>query len=60
MKRTAKIAIKRQTLRALTDDAAASVAGGGFTHNYKCTGDTVESHGPSCGTATICQTYFHC
>ena len=57
MKRTLKISIDRQTLRNLSTDETAKVAAGGFTDHWKCGGDTVESHGPSCGDATICRTW---
>jgi len=55
MKRTTKITITRQTLRTLGTDHTRQVVGG-FSHN--CTGDTDESHGPTCGRGTICHTRF--
>ena len=59
MKRTLRINVQRQTLRTLDSDAVREVAGG-VTNYWKCTGDTVESHGPTCGRATVCHTWFHC
>jgi hypothetical protein len=58
MKRTAKISVKRQTVRILGTEEVKDVAGG--VTAYKCTGDTVESHGPTCGRATVCQSWFYC
>ena len=57
MKRTHKISVTRQTLRSLSADETTEVAGGGFTENVQCGGDTVKSHGPSCGNATICRSW---
>jgi hypothetical protein len=60
MKRTSKIAIRRQTLRSLSTEATKAVAGGAMTHHWKCTGDTDVSHGPTCGNATVCVSMLHC